>query len=107
MRHGADDASLKAGLRGELIRPGDETRKVYNGMLDRRPALIARWADVADVITAVNFARELLLTVRGGGHNDATPGNLPSLHPFAVVPSLWVSRPLREAPGAPSKEAPK
>ena len=62
-------------LRGELIRPSDtgydEARKVYNAMIDRRPGLIARCADVADVITAVNFGREnnLLVAVRGGGHN--------------------------------------
>jgi hypothetical protein len=62
-------------LRGELIEPGDvaydEARKVYNAMIDRRPRMIARCADVADVITAVNFAREndLLVAVRGGGHN--------------------------------------
>src|SRR5579864_3845944 len=66
---------LKASLRGELIQPGDEgydaARKVYNGMIDKHPALIARCADVADVIAAVNFAREngLLVSIRGGGHN--------------------------------------
>ena len=66
---------LRARFRGEMITPGDAAyeaaRKVYNGMIDRRPALIARCADVADVIAAVNFAREktLLLAVRGGGHN--------------------------------------
>lgn len=66
---------LKAALRGRLIEPTDadydEARKVYNGMIDRRPRFIARCADVADVIAAVNFAREngLLLAVRGGGHN--------------------------------------
>jgi FAD binding domain/Berberine and berberine like len=71
---------LRAGLRGELIQPSDENydeaRKVYNAMIDRRPALIARCADVADVIVAVNFAREngLLLAVRGGGHNGAGLG---------------------------------
>src|SRR4051795_10006276 len=64
-------------LRGELIRPGDtgyeQARKIYNGMIDKRPALIACCVDVADVIGAVNFAREhkLTLAVRGGGHNGA------------------------------------
>ena len=62
-------------LRGELITrmspDYDEARKVYNGMIDRRPLLIARCADVADVIASVNFARDnhLLLAIRGGGHN--------------------------------------
>ena len=69
-------------LRGDLVGPllclgddgYDETRKVWNGMIDRRPALIARCAGVADVIAAVNFARahQVLVSVRGGGHN--TPG---------------------------------
>jgi FAD/FMN-containing dehydrogenase len=69
------------GLRGELIQPGDPSydtaRKLYNGAVDRRPGLIARCADVADVITAVRFARdhELLLAVRGGGHNCAGLGS--------------------------------
>src|SRR5438128_6995507 len=62
-------------LRGSLLRPGDggfdEARKVWNGMIDRRPALIARCAGAADVISAVRFARThgLLVSVRGGGHN--------------------------------------
>jgi FAD/FMN-containing dehydrogenase len=64
-----------ANLRGPLLRPGDggydAARRVWNGMIDRRPALIARCAGVADVIAAVRFARshELLVSVRGGGHN--------------------------------------
>ncbi len=73
-----DDATVqgfKTSLRGPLLRPGDvgydEARKVWNGMIDRHPALIARCAGVADVIAAVNFARthQLLVSVRGGGHN--------------------------------------
>jgi hypothetical protein len=68
-------ASFKATLRGELIQPRDAgydaARKVYNGMIDRRPRLIAKCADVADVITAVTFGRDnkVLVAVRGGGHN--------------------------------------
>ncbi len=64
-------------LRGELLRPGDsnydDARKVYNGMIDKRPGLIARCVGVADVIDAVNFARNnnLVVSVRGGGHNVA------------------------------------
>jgi FAD/FMN-containing dehydrogenase len=72
--------AFKSALRGELIAPGDarydEARKVYNGMIDRRPRLIARCVDVADVITAVNFGRDnsLPLAIRGGGHNAAGSG---------------------------------
>jgi FAD/FMN-containing dehydrogenase len=64
-----------ANFRGELIRPGDEgyddARTVFNSMIDRHPALIARCSGVADVIAAVNFAREneLVVAVRGGGHS--------------------------------------
>lgn len=67
-------------LKGELIRPGDpnydEARAVWNGMIDRYPALIARCASVDDVVAAVNFARDnrILLAVRGGGHNVAGHG---------------------------------
>jgi FAD/FMN-containing dehydrogenase len=69
------EAEFKASLAGELIQPGDEdydeARRVYNGMIDRRPRLIARCADVADVIAAVNFGRQndMLIAVRCGGHN--------------------------------------
>lgn len=70
-----DTSGLKASIRGELIQPDDDgydaARKVYNGMIDRHPALIVCCADVADVIAAVNFGREhdLLVSIRGGGHN--------------------------------------
>ena len=68
---------FRSSLRGELLRQGDagydDARKVWNGMVDKRPALIARCTGVADVINAVNFARSnnLLVAVRGGGHNIA------------------------------------
>ena len=68
---------FKTALRGELIQLGDlgydEARKVYNAMIEKRPRMIARCSDVADVISCVNFAREndVLLAVRGGGHNGA------------------------------------
>ncbi|HMM43091.1 MAG TPA: FAD-binding oxidoreductase [Thermomicrobiales bacterium] len=64
-------------LRGDLLQPGDpgyeEARKVWNGMIDKRPALIARCAGTSDVVEAVNFARrhDLLVAVRGAGHNVA------------------------------------
>src|SRR5918995_5555913 len=64
-------------FQGELIQPGDQTydeaRKVWNGMIDRRPALVARCRGVADVVACIRFAagHDLLLAVRGGGHNVA------------------------------------
>jgi hypothetical protein len=75
---------LRAQIRGAVIVPGDDgydmARRVYNGMIDRRPAAIARCADVADVIAAVNFARtnELPLAVRGGGHSGPGLGSCDS-----------------------------
>ena len=68
---------LAIALRGDLIRPGDagydQARAVYNGMIDKHPAAIARVRDVADVIACVRFGREhgAELAVRGGGHNAA------------------------------------
>ena len=67
-------------LRGEIVMPSDaeynETRKVYNGMIDKRPGLFAMCLDVADVMASVNFGREnnLLVAVRGGGHNGGGLG---------------------------------
>src|SRR5215211_5419672 len=64
-------------LKGELIRPDDAgyepARQIWNGMIERRPALVARCAGAEDVVAAVNFARDngLLLAVRGGGHGVA------------------------------------
>jgi FAD/FMN-containing dehydrogenase len=72
--------NLSAKLRGSIIAPGDDeyevARRVYNGMIDRRPDAIVRCADVADVVQAVNFARieGVPVAVRGGGHNGAGLG---------------------------------
>jgi FAD/FMN-containing dehydrogenase len=67
-------AELRPRFRGALLRPGeegyDEARRIWNGAIDRRPALIARCAGADDVIEALRCAREreLLVSVRGGGH---------------------------------------
>jgi FAD/FMN-containing dehydrogenase len=73
-------AELKANLRGPVIEPHDadydDARKVYNAMINKKPRLIARCADVADVIHSVNFGRknDLLLAIRSGGHNGGGLG---------------------------------
>jgi FAD/FMN-containing dehydrogenase len=76
----AGEAAIEAfgaGLRGQLLRPGDDhydaARALWNAMIDKRPALIARCAGTADVMRSVVFARDhgLLVSVRGGGHNVA------------------------------------
>ncbi|HTS57019.1 MAG TPA: FAD-binding oxidoreductase [Terriglobales bacterium] len=71
---------LKSAFRGELIQPTDgaydQARKVYNAMIDKRPKLIARCVDVADVMAAVRYGREnvMLTAIRGGGHNGGGLG---------------------------------
>ena len=68
---------LKGRFEGEILRPEDAgydgARQIWNAMINRRPAVIARCATVQDVVRAVNFARDngVLLAVRGGGHNIA------------------------------------
>src|SRR5687768_1057149 len=68
---------LRAAMRGQVLQPGDEgydaARQIWNGMIDRHPALIARCTGAADVLASVRVAREhgLLVSVRGGGHNVA------------------------------------
>src|SRR5438067_783685 len=72
---------LRAKMRGELILPEDAgydgARKLYNAMIDKRPGLIARCVDAADVMACVNYARDrsLLLAIRGGGHNGPGLGS--------------------------------
>ncbi len=73
-------AELKANLRGPVIEPHDadydDARKVYNAMIDKKPRLITRCTDVADVMHSINFARknDLLLAIRSGGHNGGGLG---------------------------------
>src|SRR6202048_1917927 len=74
-------STLQQSLRGRLIGPSDAdydaARALYNGMIDKRPRMIARCVDVADVIAAVNFGRDqgLLIAIRGGGHNGPGLGS--------------------------------
>src|SRR5262245_54187524 len=74
---GALVEKLARSLRGTLVRAGgdgyDATRRVWNGMVDKHPALIARCVGTADVVACVRFAREhdVRISVRGGGHNYA------------------------------------
>jgi hypothetical protein len=108
-----DEAAIQAfgaGLRGALLRPGDEgydrARRVWNAMIDRRPALIARCAAAADVMASVAFAREhgLPVSIRGGGHNVAghavCDGGL--MIDLSPIKHIWVdpgTRTARAAPG--------
>jgi hypothetical protein len=75
-------STFQQSFRGQLFQPGDagydSARALYNGMIDKRPKLIARCVDVADVIAAVNFGRgaRLLIAIRGGGHNGPGLGSV-------------------------------
>ena len=74
---GANIEAFKAQFRGEVLLPWDanydEVREIWNAMIDRKPAMIARCASADDVVQAVNFARQndLVVSIRGGGHNIA------------------------------------
>ena len=83
-----DFAPLQQNVRGRVFARADpdydDAHKLYNGMIDKRPLAIARCADVADVVAAVNFAREskLVVAIRGGGHNG---GGLASVDDGLVI----------------------
>ena len=90
--------SLRAGFGGTLLLPSDDgyeaARKIHNGLIDRRPALIARCTGDADVVAAVRFARaqELLVAVRAGGHSVPGYGVCDGGIVIDVAPmkGLWV-----------------
>jgi hypothetical protein len=94
--------ALKEKIRGPVITPHDdlynESRKVFNGMIDRRPAVIVQCMDTTDVESAVNFAREnkFPLAVRGGGHSGAGFG----LCDDGVVIDLSLMRKVTVDPGS-------
>ncbi|HEY7636102.1 MAG TPA: FAD-binding oxidoreductase [Gemmatimonadales bacterium] len=102
---------LAASLAGQVLPPGspgyDEARTIWNAMIDRKPGLIIRCASTADVAQAVRFAREhdLVLAVRGGGHNIAgnavTEGGLMlDLSPMKAIQIDQGKRTARVGPGA-------
>jgi FAD/FMN-containing dehydrogenase len=92
--------NFRSNLRGRLLRPGDSdydlTRKIWNGMFDKRPALIVSCRGVADIIASVNFAREnrVLLAVRGGGHNVAGNASCDDglMIDLSFMKGIWVDR---------------
>jgi FAD/FMN-containing dehydrogenase len=105
-----DTAGLRDAIRGSVLTPGeaeyDSARRIWNGMIDRRPSLIVRCAGAADVIRAVNVAREsgLLVAVRGGGHSFpgysvCDDGMMIDLQPMKSVRVDTTSRTVRAEPG--------
>jgi FAD binding domain/Berberine and berberine like len=97
--------ALRSGLRGEALTAGDESydaaRTIWNAMIDRRPKLIVRCKGVADVMDAVNFARDhnLPVAIRGGGHNVAghavCDGGV--MIDLSLMRSVWVDPQARRA----------
>jgi FAD/FMN-containing dehydrogenase len=101
--------TLEESLRGELLRPDepgyDESRSIWNAMIDRRLALIARCLGVGDVVTCLNFAREegIPLSIKGGGHNisglSVADGALTI--DMSLMRGVWVDRKKRVAQAQP------
>ncbi|WP_280155310.1 FAD-binding oxidoreductase [Piscinibacter sp. XHJ-5] len=97
--------SFKAGFRGPVLAPDapdyEETRKIWNAMIDRRPGLIVRCTGTTDVVAAVRFARQhqFLVSVRGGGHNIAglavAEGGL--MIDLSLMKGVWVDAKARTA----------
>ena len=101
----------RSGLHGEMLTPEDaaygEVREIWNAMIDSRPALIARCRDADDVIRSIDFARanDLLISVRGAGHNIAgnslvDGGLLIDLSQMAAVDVNEEAKTVRVEPGA-------
>jgi len=89
-------AELRGQFRGEIITPDDgrydNTRKVYNGMIDRKPAAFAQCVDAADVMAAVRFARahKVQVSIRGGGHNAGGLGVADNVLVIDLAPIKYV-----------------
>jgi FAD/FMN-containing dehydrogenase len=103
-------AALKSDLRGEVMLPGDTSynaaRRIWNGLIDKHPAVIARCTSAADVIAAIRFAHnnELIVAVRGGGHSTAglalcDDGLVIDLSPMKGIRVDPVRRTVRAEPG--------
>src|SRR3990167_4261140 len=102
-----DDAiqALKAGFKGPILTPDDpgyeDTRKIWNAMIERRPGMILRCTGTVDVVQALNFARQhrLLVSVRGGGHNIAglAGGGGGVMIGLSLMRGVWVGPALRTA----------
>src|SRR4029453_1941003 len=105
----ATDA-FSGNMRGPVIRRTDAdydaVRSLYNGMIDKSPEMIARCTDVADVVAAVNFAKQndLKVAIRGGGHNGPGLGSVDDglmidMSPMKGVRVDPTARPVRVGPG--------
>jgi FAD/FMN-containing dehydrogenase len=95
--------SLRASVRGQVLTPADpgyeESRRIWNGMIDRRPAVIVRCQGMADVVASVNFARDqgLALAVKGGGHNISglAVADDAVMLDMSLMRGVWVDRDAR------------